>query len=191
MGLHRRVGSARALAANPVPKTVVWLAELQRYLGGHDGLTADTVRALLSPPVPIVLVATLWPGRYSTYTTSPKDGGSGDPYRSEREVLALAEIIHIDPVWSDAELDRARQAAAVDPRIEYAVSASGRFSLPQILAAAPQLVERWDNADPYAAAVLAAAVDATRLGYRAPLPADLLAPPPWATATPARRPPRR
>lgn len=174
--LHPAPGSDQLarLAAEPIPKTVVWLDELQRYLGGRDGLTADTVRALLGGPGPIVLVATLWPGRYNTYTTSPKDGGNDDPYRWEREVLTLAEVTHLDEVWSDAELTRGRQAATDDPRIKHAVSAGGRFSPPQILAAAPQLAERWDNADPYATAVLAAAVDATRLGNQSALPADLL-----------------
>ena len=174
--LHPVAGSDQLarLTADPVPHTVVWLDELQRYLGGREGLTADTVRALLSASGPIVLVATLWPGRYSTYTKLPKDDGSEDPYRWEREVLALAEIVRLEPDWSEAELERACQAAACDPRIRYAVSAGGGFSLPQILAAAPQLADRWDNADSYAAGVLAAAVDATRLGYRSPLPADLL-----------------
>jgi predicted negative regulator of RcsB-dependent stress response len=174
--LHPAAGSDQLtrLATNPLPQTVVWLDELQRYLNGRDGLTADTLRALLSAPGPIVLVATLWPGRYTTYTTPPQDGHNHDPYRWEREVLNLAEVTRLDRVWTEPELDRAHQAAADDPRIKYAVNTHSRFSLPQILAAAPQLAQRWDHADPYAAAVLAAAIDATRLGYQSPLPADLL-----------------
>jgi predicted negative regulator of RcsB-dependent stress response len=174
--LHPAAGSDQLarLAADPVPQTVVWLDELQRYLDGRDGLTADTLRALLNAPEPIVLVATLWPGHYNIYTTPPQDGDNHDPYRWEREVLALAEVTHLHQVWTEPELQRARQTAAGDPRIKYAVSADSRFSLPQILAAAPQLAQRWDHADPYAAAVLAAAIDATRLGYQSPLPADLL-----------------
>ena len=162
------------LATDPVPQTVVWLDELQRYLGGRDGLTADSIRALLTAPGPVLLVASLWPRQYSIYTTLPRDGGGEDPYRWEREVLALAEVIHLDQEWSEAELQRASEAAADDPRIEYAVSAGGGFSVPQVLAAAPQLVECWDNAETYAAGVLAAAVDVTRLGYKSPLPPDLL-----------------
>jgi hypothetical protein len=34
-----------ALAATPVPRTVVWLDELQRYLDGEHGLTGAVVRA--------------------------------------------------------------------------------------------------------------------------------------------------
>jgi hypothetical protein len=36
-------------------RSTVWLDELQRYLSGRDGLTADTVRALLTVFGPIVL----------------------------------------------------------------------------------------------------------------------------------------
>lgn len=53
-----------------------------------------------------------------------------------------------------------------------------QFGLTQTIAAAPQLVERWRDADPeespYAHAVLAAAIDAVRLGVRTPLTEDLL-----------------
>ena len=57
-----------------------------------------------------------------------------------------------------------------------ALSAAG-YGLTQTLAAAPQLVARWADArdgSPYAWAVLTAALDAARLGARAPLTADLL-----------------
>jgi hypothetical protein len=36
-----------ALAAAPVPRMVVWLDELQRYLDGERGLTGAVMRALL------------------------------------------------------------------------------------------------------------------------------------------------
>ena len=51
------------------------------------------------------------------------------------------------------------------------------YGLTQTLAAAPQLVARWEDAqdtDPYAWAVLTAALDTARLGVRAPLTADFL-----------------
>jgi hypothetical protein len=115
--LHPNAGSDQLarLAADPIPQTVVWLDELQRYLDGRDGLTADTLRALLNAPGPIVLVATLWPGRYNIYTTPPQDGDNHDPYRWEREVLDLAEVTRLDRVWTEPELERAHQAAAGDP----------------------------------------------------------------------------
>jgi hypothetical protein len=60
-------GSAKValLAQAPVPRMVLWLDELQRYLDGEHGLTGGLVRALLSAPDPVVIVGTLWPDRYA------------------------------------------------------------------------------------------------------------------------------
>ena len=164
-----------ALAQAPPRRTVVWLDELQRYLDGEDGLTGGVVRALLDGPHPVVIIGTLWPDRYHAYTAVPAPGGP-DPWAREREVLDLADVVRIAPEFSPAEQDRARAAAAGDRRLAVALGAAG-YGLTQTLAAAPQLVARWENAraaDPYAWAVLTAALDVARLGGRAPLPADLL-----------------
>ena len=153
----------------------MWLDELQRYLDGEHGLTGAVVRALLNAPDPVVIIGTLWPDRYAAYTTVPGPGGA-DPHAREREVLDLAEIIRIGPEFSPAEQDRARAAAARDPRLAGRAGAAG-YGLTQTLAAAPQLVARWEDAQtasPYAWAVLTAALDAARLGARAPLSADFL-----------------
>ncbi len=164
-----------ALAKAPPSQTVVWLDELQRYLDGEHGLTGGLVRALLGALPPAVIIGTLWPDRYTAYITVPAPGGA-DPHAREREVLDLAAIIRIGPEFSPAEQDRARAAATRDPRLKIALESTG-YGLPQTLAAAPQLVARWEDAqtaDPYAWAVLTAALEAVRLGARAPLSADLL-----------------
>ena len=109
-----------ALAAAPTPRTVVWLDELQRYLDGEHGLTGGVVRALLGAPHPAVIIGTLWPDRYTAYTTVPTPGGA-DPHAREREVLDLAAVVRIDPAFSPAEQDRARAAAARDPRLQIAL----------------------------------------------------------------------
>ena len=109
-----------ALAAAPTPRTVVWLDELQRYLDGEHGLTGAVVRALLNAPHPVVIIGTLWPDRYTAYTTVPAPGGA-DPHAREREVLDLADVIRIDPEFSPAEQDRARAAAARDRRLAIAL----------------------------------------------------------------------
>jgi hypothetical protein len=163
------------LARAPVPRTVVWLDELQRYLDGEHGLTGGVVRALLSAPHSVVIIGTLWPAWYTAYTTMPTPGGP-DPHARERELLDLAAVVRIDPDFSPSEQDRARDAAARDRRLAVALEAEG-YGLTQTLAAAPQLVGRWQDAkaaDPYAWAVLTAALDAARLGARTPLSADLL-----------------
>jgi hypothetical protein len=164
-----------ALAAAPSPQMVVWLDELQRYLDGEHGLTGAVVRALLNARHPVVIIGTLWPDRYTAYTSVPAPVGA-DPHAREREVLDLADVIRIAPELNPAEQDRARAAAGRDRRLAVALEAAG-YGLPQTLAAAPQLVGRWEDArtaDPYAWAVLTAALDAARLGARAPLSADLL-----------------
>ena len=163
------------LAHAPPPRTVVWLDEMQRYLDGEHGLTGATVRALLGAPHPTVIIGTLWPDRYAAHTIVPAPGAA-DPHAREREVLELAAVIRIDPEFSPAEQDRARAAAARDRRLALALDAAG-YGLTQTLAAAPQLVARWQDAQaasPYAWAVLTAALDVARLGARAPLSADLL-----------------
>jgi len=163
-----------ALAQMPSPRMVVWLNELQDYLDGEHGLTDATIRALLNHPA--VIIGTLWPDRYAAYTTVPAPGGSVDPHRRERQVLDLADLVRIAPAFSEAERDRARAAATRDPRLRVALEAAG-YGLTQTLAAAPQLVARWEDAQttsPYAWAVLTAALDVSRLGARAPLSPDLL-----------------
>jgi hypothetical protein len=168
-------GQAGALAGPTAPRTVVWLDELQRYLDGEHGLTGGVVRALLEVPHPAVIIGTLWPDRYTAYTALPAPGGP-DPHAREREVLDLAAVIRIGPAFSPAEQDRAHAAAARDRRLKIALESAG-YGLTQTLAAAPQLVARWEDAqtaDPYAWAVLTAALDVTRLGARAPLSVDFL-----------------
>ena len=170
-------GSAEvaALAQVPMPRTVVWLDELQRYLDGEHGLTGGMVRTLLGPPHHAVIIGTLWPDRYTAYTAVPAPGGQ-DPHARERQVLDLAAVIRTAPSFSPAEQERARAAAGRDMRLKIALESAG-YGLTQTLAAAPQLVARWEDAQtasPYAWAVLTAALDAARLGARAPLDADFL-----------------
>ena len=163
------------LAEAPPPRAVVWLDELQRYLDGDQGLTGGVVRALLSASQPVVIIGTLSPLLYDTYTRGPTSLGAR-LHEREREVLELADLVRIDPVFSEAEEERARAAAPRDMRLAVALDTPG-WGLTQTLAAAPQLIARWQDAQtdaPYARAVLATALDAARLGARAPLSAGLL-----------------
>ncbi len=168
-------GEVAALAAASPARTVVWLDELQRYLDGEHGLSGGVMRALLGAPGPVVIIGTLWPDRYTAYTAVPSPGGA-DPHSREREVLDLAVVVRIGAAFSPAEQDRARAAATRDRRLALALGAGG-YGLTQTLAAAPQLVARWQDApaaNPYGWAVMTAALDAARLGARVPLSADLL-----------------
>jgi hypothetical protein len=168
-------GEVTALAAAPYPRMVIWLDELQRYLDGGHGLTGGVIRALMNAAHPAVIIGTLWPDLYNAYTAVPPPGAP-DLHTRERQVLDLAAVIRIPPGFSPAEQVRARAAAARDRRLAVALEVAG-YGLTQTLAAAPQLVARWQDAktaEPYAWAVLTAALDVTRLGARAPLGPDLL-----------------
>ena len=168
-------GEVAALAAAPSRQLVVWLDELQHYLDGKNGMTAGVVRALMNPPHPAVVIGTLWPDLYTGYIAVPAPGGS-DPHGRERQLLDLADVVRIEAAFTDGEQARARAAAARDARLKVALDTAG-YGLTQTLAGAPELVARWQDAQaakPYAWAVLTAALDAARLGARAPLSGDFL-----------------
>jgi hypothetical protein len=162
------------LAGRPLGHTVVWLDELQNYLAGDHGVTGNTLRAMLSAPKPTVIVGTIGSEPYASYISMEEAAGAD--YTREKEVLGLADIVTIVSEFSVAERNRAREAAKYDRRIHVALNTSG-YGLTQTLAAAPQLVTRWENSkanQPYAWAIITAALDAVRLGARAPLSAELL-----------------
>ena len=165
-------GEVRALASDPVRRTVVWLDEIQKYLTGVDGLTAATVR-VLKREGQVVIVGTLWADRYLSYMTAPS-GSQQDDNQHVRELLSLAHVIDVKARLSLGERHRAEHIAKTDTRIRVGLE-SADYSLTQVLAAAPQLVRRWENAgNPYGRAVISAAIDAFRLGAEAPLRTELL-----------------
>jgi transcriptional regulator with XRE-family HTH domain len=166
-------------------RLVVWLDELQRFLGGERGLNAATVRHLLRGPGRVLLVGTLWPVYHSAYVARPT-GTEADPYPTERAVLELARVLRLGD-FSDAERRRAAELAADDPRIRRALNTADH-GFTQTMAAGPQLIARWQSADPYAKAFINAALDAARLGMWHPLPAALLrrAAPGYCATVPAR-----
>ncbi|MFJ3582939.1 hypothetical protein ACIPPS_12030 [Streptomyces sp. NPDC090127] len=115
----------------------------------------------------------------------------GRPQASDGSGLML----HLGPdhalmseVQQRAILWFSEQVEAAQPRIP---SDSSRFGLTQTLAAAPQLIERWRNADgqelPYARSVLTAGIDLARLGVTSPLGAELLKAVAWGYCTPEQR----
>ncbi|MEU4419733.1 helix-turn-helix transcriptional regulator [Actinoplanes sp. NPDC024001] len=162
--------AVHALAADPPPRTVIWLDELQHYLDGPEPLRAAPVRALIEAGA--VLVGTLWPDEY-TIRTTPRTPHQPDPYAQDRRLLDLAQVIDVPDAFSDAELGRA-EALAGDRRIRIALDTPDA-GFTQVLAAGPELVRRWEQAPQcYGRAVLTAAIDARRVGCHAPLTRELL-----------------
>jgi hypothetical protein len=179
--LGRQAVPAALAAAVGVPGCVLWLDDLERFLG-EGGLTgADVANLLAARGSARFIIATLRAGEQAKFSgrIGPGPGGvSSEALRHGREVLHLAASVSVPRPWSAAELARAAEHAT-DPRIEGALDQSGRFGIAEYLAAAPQLLADWRNGwapgtHPRGAALVLAAVDARRAGVHRPLPAVLL-----------------
>ena len=158
------------------PRTVVWLNEAQFYLeaaeGGLGERVAAGLRELLRDPgrAPVLVLATLWPQFWDTLTVRP-DGGD-DRHAQARDLLAGHDIA----VPAALTPSQVRQlAGAEDPRLALAAAAAEEDGqVIQFLAGAPELLARYRNAPPAAAALIDAAMDARRLGMGAGLPQAFL-----------------
>ena len=158
------------------PHTIIWLNEAQFYLdvanGGLGDRVAAGLRGLLRAHdrAPVLVLATLWPQFWDRLTTRPQ-GGAPDPHAQARELL-VGHDISVPAAFTTAQLPLV--AATGDPRLALAARAEdGRVI--QFLAGAPELLARYRNAPPAAAALISAAMDARRLGVGISLPLSLLA----------------
>jgi hypothetical protein len=151
---------------------VVWLDDIERYLG-PEGLTVQAVSALtVRHPGHVVLLGTIRSQEHSRL--SPRwERTVTEPGRLRsrlgRDVIRLAHEIHLSRWWSDAEVRRA--SASQDPRVTEAARHAHEFGVAEYLAAGPQLLAEWRDAwapgnHPRAAALIAAAVDVCRAGVR-------------------------
>lgn len=161
-----RSEAALAALGQVGPYTVVWLNEAQHYLSAGSGeRIAAALHTLLTDPErgPVLVLGTLWPEYADAYTTVPRPG-QPDPHTRVRELLA-GRLAAVPAGFDDAAVAQAEAfAAAGDKLLAQAVSNARDGRLPQILAGAPQLLQRQASASPGARAVLDAAMDARRLG---------------------------
>lgn len=163
--------------------TVVWLNDLDRYLGS-DGLDEPLLRRLRGDGTRrIVVLATMRATEYAV--RSPiHDVGQPDHKRAQRraEQTLLDQVtwrLEVPRRFSDAEQQRARTQGQDDPRIADALRHADRYGLAEYLAAGPKLLQEWHDAwavgnQPAGAALVAAAVDCRRAGLEEPVPASLL-----------------
>ncbi|MEH0517160.1 hypothetical protein QBC31_42065 [Streptomyces sp. B21-079] len=167
-----RAEAALAALRQVGPHTVVWLNEAQHYLGAGSGeLIAAALHTLLTDPErgPVLVLGTLWPEYAEAYTAVPRPG-QPDPHTRVRELLA-GRLRAVPAEFDNAAATLAKTfAAAGDKLLAQAVSHARDGRLPQVLAGAPQLLQRHANASPGARAVLEAAMDARRLGIGLYLP---------------------
>ena len=153
------------------PRTVVWLNEAQFYLdvpGGTGERVAAGLRELLRDPAraPVLVLATLWPQFWDRLTVRPP-AGAADPHAQARELLAGRDI-SVPAAFTAAQLQQLTTAA--DPRLARAAGAAEDGQVVQFLAGAPELMARYRNAPPAAAALIDTAIDARRLGMGIALP---------------------
>ncbi|MGW5745405.1 hypothetical protein [Amycolatopsis sp. NPDC003861] len=171
------------LLAAPTERTVLWLDELQRYLGADPPLLREHLVTLVRT-TGMIVVGTLWPNSYFRFKRLPAEG---DDVRAEARLIDYATVISVPNTFSEEERRRAKEIAAVDSRIKNALSVSDA-GVTQVLAAAPDLVTSWEQApDPYSKAAISATAEARRLGVLSPLPAVALAGAMVDYLTPAER----
>ncbi|GGV28970.1 hypothetical protein GCM10010245_47060 [Streptomyces spectabilis] len=159
------------------PHTVVWLDESQHYLGRprHGERLAAALHDLLGRPErgPVLVLGTLWP-EYARAFTDPPAPGAPDPRRRVRELLAGHLIAVPDSFDQDALASARALARHGDAPLSEALAWSRGGRVPQLLAAAPELLRRYSTATPPARALLAAAIDARRCGTGPALPLAFL-----------------
>jgi hypothetical protein len=166
-----------ALAGLPgaEPRTVVWLNEAQRYLDPGDS-TGEKVAAGLRDLLrdrdrgPVLVLATLWPDRWSELTVRPP-AGALDPHAQARELL-VGHDIEVPAAFTEEQLRELQRAG--DPRLAQAAAGSRDGQVIQYLAGAPELLARYHYAPPAARALIHAAMDARRMGMHPALPQTFL-----------------
>ncbi len=167
--------------AADTPRCVLWLDDLERFLGA-GGLTPILLNRLLGRRWGhLVVAATMRSPEFDRYGAREETGVAGadlDAWRDARDILRLASVVGLSRRWTDAEIERARECDD-DPRIRAALASIEKFGLAEVLAAGPELVRNWRNAwspsaHPRGAALVAAAVDCRRAGMDEPVPLDLL-----------------
>jgi tetratricopeptide (TPR) repeat protein len=183
---HNRDAVAVAIEkAESTRRCVLWLDDLENYLGTGGLTRSDIARMLAGKRSHRVIVATLRAAEEIRLTSETAGEDAKWQFRRDaREVLEQAYRLPIARMLSRKEEDRAK-AQAWDPRVAGALAQSDVYGLAEYLAAGPELLRDWENAwspntDPRApshprgAALIAAAVDMRRGGYASPLPRGVL-----------------
>jgi tetratricopeptide (TPR) repeat protein len=181
-------GDALAAAVSKAASTrrcVLWLDDLEKYLG-TGGLTRANIGRLLGDKQSHrVVVATMRAAEETRIMSEvAADEHAWQSHKEALDVLEQAHRIPLPRIFSPAELERAR-AFRGDSRIVDALGQASIYGIAEYLAAGPELLRDWENAwspntDPRApshprgAALIAAAIDIRRSGYASPLPRNLL-----------------
>ncbi|MFI6008171.1 tetratricopeptide repeat protein [Streptomyces sp. NPDC051243] len=177
---HPSALQAATTAVQSERRSVVWLDDVERYLGA-GGLTPYLLRRLTHPggSRTTVVVATIRAQERARHL-DVQQAGDGPGRRTVRDVLLSAHEIRLDRRWHEDEVARAREQGHQDSRLARAVESAGRYGIAEFLAAGPQLLAAWQDAwapeggHTRGAALVSAAVEARRAGWSRPLPGALL-----------------
>jgi hypothetical protein len=165
-------------------ETVVWLNDLERWLG-PDGLDLGLLRRLLGDGHrQVVVVATMRASEYTSRAPEQEFGRSDTEQelrQVEREVLDQSARVDLVRRFSTRERERATERSW-DPRIADALPHAGVYGLAEYIAAGPRLWQRWrdglavDNPPERlaGAAMVSVAVDCRRAGLTQPTPEQML-----------------
>ncbi|MEU6666084.1 tetratricopeptide repeat protein [Streptomyces sp. NPDC046727] len=166
-------------------RTVIWLNELDVYLGA-GGRQAEALTRLLARPEKALVIATVRAHQLSDLEEGEGHLGSDDDRRPSQELpdrrtaamvaglLRRARRVRMERMFSAAELARAEELR-VDARLADALKSAGRYGVAEALAAGPELLgllrAHTDAPDGHfgGAALVHASVDAARVGWRRPL----------------------
>ena len=172
-----------AAASLRLPKLIIWLDELQRFLDGpyltpgSTPISGSAVRQLLDSPTPVVIVGTLWPeyaGQLRSTELDPSTGKQRARHPGAGDVLVNQHPTEI-PLYtfSPEERKAAARTSVRDPRLAEAI-VDRDYNVTEVLAGARELVRRYERSTEDQKAIFDAAVDARRLGIQEPLTAKLL-----------------
>ncbi|MGH4029265.1 tetratricopeptide repeat protein [Actinomycetota bacterium Odt1-20B] len=173
------VGPLAAYVSQRTEPAVLWLDDLERFLGS-DGFSPQILAELADRPGTVVL-ATIRSFEYQHFTARSEPAvneGDRAAWRASRHVLKSAHTLYLNRIWSPEELGAA-SSFSDDPRIALALHRTHSFGLAEVLTAGPELLRDWRTAweagaHPRAAALVAAAVDCRRVGLDDPVPRELL-----------------
>ncbi len=162
-------------------RSVLWLDDLERFLGPGGITAADLARLLSGDGKHRVIVATMRAVEQARLTADLRDDDRAwQGLRDVREVLDQARQIRVARLFTTTELERAR-TRTWDPRIAQAIEHADTHGVAEYLAAGPLLLLDWERARGSAtdtlargAAIVTAAIDLRRAGYLSPIPRDLL-----------------
>ena len=179
-------------------RTVLWLGELRHYTDREDGGAAALGRLaqLLESQNRVIALTTIWPEHWRGYMEAARTGDDlgRDPVGTAGSVLsrlpvfdgdhdlglidsARGGVVDVPAAFTTREVITATRADKVLADAADAAAQAGHDGrLAQYLAGVPDLLNRFQgpDGDRYGQAIIAAAMDATRLGCESPLPQTLL-----------------